>query len=219
MGMSEEAAPKTGWHALLGINFAIIAYILGFGAYLFFKGVETGGEVTTGALLLNMGINLLLFGAIPFLWVLRTKPDWRTWLAWGKPEGIIWGVGLGFASLIVIGLVVYTLQTLGLNTDSPGNEALQDAVDWKLALLVAAVAGISEEILFRGVLQNLIGKVPQAILFGLAHAGAGSVAAMIATGILGLLFAYLRPYVGLRGLIVAHFTYNTIIFAIGMVYG
>ncbi|MGB1697409.1 MAG: lysostaphin resistance A-like protein [Thermoplasmatota archaeon] len=217
----ERRNPAKGWDALIITDFVLVGLLLIGGLIAYFEGIE-GGEISKSALALNMAINLAIFGLIPLAWVWKTRVDWdniKAYFQTGPAEGVIWGVGLGMVCVIGMAALLATLQALGLNLEAPGNEAIAEAVDWKLALLVAAVAGFSEEILFRGVLQNMIGVVPQAVLFGLAHAGAGHWVAMLATGLLGLLFGSLRSRIGLYGLMAAHFTYNLILFAIQLVYG
>ncbi len=57
------------------------------------------------------------------------------------------------------------------------------ACRWYDLLLVAAVAGLSEELLFRGALQPLLGPIWSNVLFGLAHAVTPSYAVL--AGVVG----------------------------------
>lgn len=204
------------WDAILAADFALVALLIFGGLYAYFSGIS-GGEVSQADIALNMGFNMIVFAGLPLLWVWKTRVNWpniKAYLEAGNLEGVIWGFGLGLVCVVGMAAFLATLAGLGVDLEAPGNDALANALDWKLALLVALVAGFSEEILFRGVLQNLIGPIPQAVLFGLAHAGAGHWVAMLATGMLGLLFGLLRSRIGLLGLMTAHFTYNLTLFAI-----
>ncbi len=42
-------------------------------------------------------------------------------------------------------------------------------IDWRRCLLLAALSGVAEETLFRGMLQPRVGLVAASLLFGLAH--------------------------------------------------
>ena len=99
------------------------------------------------------------------------KIDPLAQLAWDR-QGPVWGLA---ATVPMIGLF------LAANRFSVGplrtikhflHEALGPslvACRWYDLLLVALVAGIGEELLFRGVLQPLLGRVGSNILFGLLH--------------------------------------------------
>lgn len=61
-------------------------------------------------------------------------------------------------------------------------------------VLIALMAALGEELLFRGALQPLIGLVPTAVIFGLLHAT--SVAHVTLAGLLGLLLGSLFQWTG-----------------------
>ncbi len=61
-------------------------------------------------------------------------------------------------------------------------------------VVIALLAAVGEEPLFRGALQPWIGLVPTAVLFGLLHAT--SIAHMILAGLLGLLLGWLYQWSG-----------------------
>jgi len=82
---------------------------------------------------------------------------------------------------------------------------------WYDLLLVAAVAGFSEELLFRGVLQPLLGPIWSNVLFGLAHAVTVSYA-VLAGFIGGYLGWMLSASENLLAPIVAHALYDFLAF-------
>ena len=92
-------------------------------------------------------------------------------LAWDR-HGLIWGLA---ATLPMIGLFLAAnrfpigpLRTIKQFLHEALGPSLV-ACRWYDLLLVAMVAGIGEELLFRGVLQPLIGKLWSNVLFGLLH--------------------------------------------------
>ena len=76
--------------------------------------------------------------------------------------------------------------------------------------VISAVAGIGEELLFRGVLQSELGLFPASVMFGLAHMGGGGTLAfgcwvMVMGGMLGILAIVTE---GLLAPIIAHAVYD-----------
>jgi uncharacterized protein len=92
-------------------------------------------------------------------------------LAWNL-RGVAWGVAgtLPMFALFLLGnrYAVGPLKKIKqFLIDALGPSLV--ACRWYDLLLVAAVAGLSEELLFRGVLHPLIGHIWSNILFGLVH--------------------------------------------------
>ena len=92
-------------------------------------------------------------------------------LAWDG-RGLIWGLA---ATVPMIGLFLAAnrfpfgpLRTIKQFLHAALGPSLV-ACRWYDLLLVALVAGIGEELLFRGVLQPLMGKLWSNVLFGLLH--------------------------------------------------
>lgn len=90
-----------------------------------------------------------------------------------------------------------------------------------IALALAGVAAVAEEALFRGVLlkqlRRLLGRHPaivlQALLFGLIHAGYGSLIHVGAATAFGLLLGYLASRDGLMPAMAVHFVVNVAVLA------
>lgn len=90
-----------------------------------------------------------------------------------------------------------------------------------IALLLAGVAAVAEEALFRGVLlkhlRRILGSHPavvlQALLFGLIHAGYGSPLHVAAATVFGLLLGYLALQDGLMPAMAVHFVVNVAVLA------
>ncbi len=90
-----------------------------------------------------------------------------------------------------------------------------------IALALAGVAAIAEEALFRGVLLKQLRRslglhpavVLQALLFGLIHAGYGSLLHVGAATVFGLLLGYLASRDGLMPAMTVHFVVNVAVLA------
>ena len=81
-------------------------------------------------------------------------------------------------------------------------------------VIVSMAAGLGEELMFRGCLQPLLGLVPAAVVFGLAHVAGARMAAfgLWATG-MGLVLGVLTAMTGgLLAAVVAHACYDMMAF-------
>lgn len=119
--------------------------------------------------------------------------------------GGVLGLVIG-AFLVLLGTVWHPLHALV--------ERLANLVAWETLrksdyVAVALMAAVSEELLFRGALQPLIGLAPAAIIFGLLHATA--IAHVILAGLLGFVLGWLYHWSGsLWPSIVAHLAIDLI---------
>ena len=112
-----------------------------------------------------------LFGAALLIaWLSDVSDPWtRVQFA---PAGIIYGVG-GAVALFLMFLVsvrvswepLRNVRDFLIDTLGPYLSACR----WYDLILLAALAGICEEFLFRGVLDPWIGPIPTNMLFGLCH--------------------------------------------------
>lgn len=242
-------AVATVWHVILaldllalGVNFLAM---LAIGAVLIFapdsaeadeiRATFEGSGGSQVWLVLETLITLVMMGVIPFLWVLFTRRGgWegaRRYLYLHSPARSVL-VGAGLAILLVVAVIVlsvlYILITEGPDAlslveedegENPAVEALLEGLTWPVAILVALVAGVGEEILFRGVLFRQLGLWPQAVLFGLAHAAGGYLPQIIFAFCLALFFAYLlRRGVSMLALMTAHFLYDLTLLSLSILY-
>jgi membrane protease YdiL (CAAX protease family) len=85
-------------------------------------------------------------------------------------------------------------------------------ISYREVVLISVVAGIGEELLFRGVIQPTIDLIPASVIFGIAHfGGRGMLVFEILTGLIGLIFGCLAiTSGGLLASIVAHAGYDAI---------
>lgn len=138
-----------------------------------------------------------------------------TELHW-TPPGFAWGVACTGPLLIVFAISyryplggLRQIKQILLETLGPSLAACT----WYDLLLLGAVAGISEELLFRGVLQPAMGLVGSNIVFGLVHA-VSPLYALLAGGI-GLLLGWqLNESQNLLAPIVTHSLYDFVAFLV-----
>ena len=157
-----------------------------------------------------IGEGLLVFVALTWSW-------WRgiDFALGGTAKGVAYGL---FMAAVLAGANFYLLirapalpgvpsiRRLYVEVMQPvfGNLSMTEII------VVSAVAGIGEELLFRGVLQPELGLFPASMIFGLAHMGGGGTLAfgcwvMVMGGMLGILAIVTE---GLLGPIIAHAVYD-----------
>lgn len=105
------------------------------------------------------------------------------------PQALLLLLALELLTLLVVGLVS---RIFGRFRIPPHFEKLAEALIKSRALdliLTSLLAGVAEELLFRGVLASLLGVIPSAVLFGVAHMPRSFGHFAILSG-LGLLFSY-----------------------------
>jgi uncharacterized protein len=162
-----------------------------------------------------LGEGLMLVAAIAWAWWMALP------LRVGQPVA---GVGWGLLAAAVLGGVNLAFLNAG-GTRWPGSALryvcrmivrplFEHVRIWHI-LVVSALAGLSEELLFRGVLQPLIGLPAASLVFGAVHVGGrGFVGYGIWAACIGALFGWLM--VGTGGLlapIVAHAVYDALALA------
>ena len=176
------------------------------------------GGFSPNAVLAGLIVNLILFvlAAASWLFLVEGKRGQAMVNALGLqaerlPRGIGYGLLTTLAILVVGAGIGLAVQALGVNTENPQAEAIAAALTPQLAVAVGLLAGLGEEIYFRGFLQPRIGTFWQAALFGAIHATYLTPLQVLLPFLLGLAFGVLRERVGLWAPIVAHASYNAIV--------
>jgi membrane protease YdiL (CAAX protease family) len=162
-----------------------------------------------------LGEGILLATAVAVAWGLELP------LRLGHPIG---GIGWGVFAAVALGVV--NLGFLRTRTAGwPGNalrhvcriivRPLFEHVRMWHIVLISMLAGLGEELLFRGVLQPLIGLPLASLIFGAVHIGGRS---LIGYGVwaacIGALFGWLTVVTGgLLAPIVAHAVYDALALA------
>lgn len=217
---ARQDTTAVAWNIVLGIDLGIMALLTGLSvaAALFFDAPE--GTISKAAVWTQVAINLTAFGIIPFLWLVYTRVGgfaaalaYLHWRGEQAARGLLEGLGLTVATFaLVIALTASYAAAFGEPEPSPVIEGLVGILDWPLIISLALVAGVTEEILFRGILQKWVGVWGQAILFGLSHAGYDTILNVLVPLLIGLGFGYIyRWRRNLWTVITAHFLYDLIL--------
>src|SRR5262249_29531699 len=152
-------------------------------------------------------------------------------VVWARGAGIPlipgpWAIGVasGVAAAVALGATNLALMR-GRRHSWPGDalryvcrvvvHPLFDHVSVWQILLVSVLAGLAEELLFRGVLQLLIGLPVASIIFGMVHVGGrGFVGYGIWAACIGAFFGWLMDVTGgLTAPVVAHALYDALALA------
>ena len=153
-------------------------------------------------------------------------------LTWGKIQKIYWwrdlSFGGHFGSALIIGLILFLLA-FGLFKILAKFKIFHipwmiDRLLYPLALeltypqmvLLAAISGLAEECLFRGILPKVLGILLANLIFGLLHTGSLKLwFAGVWAFLCGYLFSLLYAHTGSLGVVVfIHILYN----GLGLVY-
>ncbi|MGB1586609.1 MAG: lysostaphin resistance A-like protein [Thermoplasmatota archaeon] len=201
------------------------------------QAIEDSAAGTTPEILwINSAFILVAFGILPTAWVALTRvkasATWRYLRMDGPDIGKRIAIGLGIGIGLWLTLIVINVIRLAITGEldglmegneteqSPVTQALIDNLNWPLAIFIALVAGVCEELFFRGILQRWLGIWGQAAIFGITHAGYGTLDQIVFPFILGIVFGYLvkRGY-GLWMPIAAHFMFNFVQLALALLFG
>jgi uncharacterized protein len=155
----------------------------------------------------------LLAATIAVMWVTGLKPavaglNLRYW-PYQVAGGIISGIGIGITEYLIVGTSPL------INTFS-----LQEV--WLPALVLIVTTGLVEELMFRGVLQNLSeaamgrqGIIYVSLIFAILHLGFYSWGDVIFVFFVALFFAAIVKRTGsLLGAILSHGTANAVLFLV-----
>lgn len=85
-----------------------------------------------------------------------------------KPEEAAMGAAYGLAAAVIIWLAVSVIKPLQRSRSIEVISFLKRA-SWTQAVLLSAIAGVAEELFFRGAVQPVAGVEVAAVLFGLLH--------------------------------------------------
>lgn len=136
--------------------------------------------------------------------------QWR-----GISIGILVGIGLAVFITVAEQWIVSLVAQTGLPmTEAELFEELASLPTSLFgAILLGLSAGISEELLVRGVLQPRLGIVLANLVFAMAHGLQYGADGLIVVFLLGLLFGVIRMRLGLAPAIMAHAVYDIVLVA------
>lgn len=147
----------------------------------------------------------------------------RDWSAVGERLGLGWPSGQdligGFRWMILlvvlqscIGVISFWLNPDQAQTQEEINTLLMGNIDTVGKWLILALAtGISEELLFRGAMQPVLGLLPTALIFALAHFQYGFSLATVTIFLIGLVLGQIRQRQNTSTAIFIHVTYNFVL--------
>lgn len=120
----------------------------------------------------GLGFGALMIAAA-WLWqgVIRGRATFTAWFpAQGWPGDVLLGIVVGIAFVALAWPVLEFVPAFKRIEQIILRTLYMHALRWPHAVFFGLVAGIPEEILFRGALQAEIGLLPSALIFGLLHA-------------------------------------------------
>lgn len=118
------------------------------------------------------------------------------------------GLALFFITVLAVNVIASFANAAGFYDAEKATAKV--AEQSQSALLVAITLGpIAEEVLFRGFLRKKIGALPSSLLFGMAHAGSGSLVLIVAGTAFGLILCgYADREKSIVPGIIGHAVYN-----------
>lgn len=129
--------------------------------------------------------------------------------------------GLGISVVIYLGYIFIAIALSPLQRFDTGDEsAVFGAIDPALAFALAITAGVTEEVIFRGILQSRLRLVMptwvaigiQAVFFGLIHSGYGTIGHIVLPAIFGVAMGILVLRFGLIPAIMVHTFVDLVLF-------
>jgi len=178
---------------------------------------------TAGLLLVFQGVPRLQLGGDPrgalarILALLRLpRQGWRRDALHGQAL-------FGLVAVFYLFSVLFLATTLGRALMNNDESRVFANITPLLILLLSLLAGVGEEYLFRGVLQEwLFTKVPwpvallaQAAFFGLVHAGYGTIAHVVGPLAFGILAGLVAMRLGLLAAVIIHAEIDIAYFVLG----
>lgn len=125
--------------------------------------------ITDKELILSLyGTQIAVF--ILSLFIIWLSPFQWNDIVWKGNLGQAFGYGIIFALIIIVlDYIISKVVPYRYLDDGGVNERIFQSVSVWHIFLIAAVVSVSEELLFRGVLQNIIGLWPASLLFTVIH--------------------------------------------------
>ena len=130
-------------------------------------------------------------------------------------------LGITGGIYFVIGFIITALVVVLIPAIIPGSLEVLQFVRGGIALffmmIYVFIKAFVEEVIFRGILENYLGRFVSAVLFGLFHAAVLSIGnpalgsfmiSMIFLMILGLIWSYMKDYFGILGATGSHMAWN-----------
>lgn len=173
-------------------------------------------QITRAGLLAGVLVNTIVFLAPAAAWAALVEARAGPALRWLGVTGQRLEESLALGILVVLGifgaLILISLLLLAGGVAVPENTlalSIGRAVDLPLAVVLAVLSSVGEEIFFRGFVQAKLGVFRQGVLFAAAHATYLNVPEILGTLALGLGFGWVRKRTGnIAGPVAGHLMFN-----------
>jgi len=125
---------------------------------------------------------------------------------------VVYGISTALFFMLGMMFVMFLIYILtGFKQENRLALWIGESLSWIGILIVSVFSAFSEEIFFRGYLQERIGLFPAAILFGFAHISYQNIVQVVAAAAFGILLGFLLIRTkNLYSTISAHFSFNLI---------
>jgi membrane protease YdiL (CAAX protease family) len=134
-------------------------------------------------------------------------------------QDALWGIGSGIA-LIGMSLIMAAIWSALVSPEqfaqqnAAGDQLTQAFNTLPLAFVLSTLAAVSEEVLFRGALQPVLGLPLASLVFALSHVQYALTPATLIVFVVGLWLGWLRHHRNTTTAIFAHFVYDFVQLAI-----
>ena len=213
--------PGSAVHTLALVS---IGYLVGQGALALSQGGLAGlAQSVQPASIALLVVSELIFAVMALLGVgflvRRRGRVLSQRLGLEMPQPLHWFIGLGCIGVLVVVQIIVGLAWMLLNPEQA--ELLESINTLLLAefdtlwewLILAVVAGVGEELLFRGALQPVFGLVATAVVFALVHVQYGLTPFTLFIVLLAIILGLIRRYYSTTIAIFVHVGYD---FALGL---
>lgn len=243
------------WSLLRCTGFALIFAMLWRSIYLSFPDllvIASGGAVTppaaTSALYRQFFVSVVwdfVYPILGLMFFLHRVPGIHVPLHWGRQlEGLLrpfgawvrrsWAADVAWGSVLFIvdliaAVILATILAAGATGDVGDDSAVFNLITVDQVFIIAIIAGVGEELLFRGILQSglhrLVGTnflatsivvLIQAVAFAIVHSGYADLDHVIVPFAFGIFAGYVFRYFGIIPVIMIHVQID--IFAFGASY-
>ena len=111
---------------------------------------------------------LFIISVIASLLLFNSMSDWLLYFKWDIKDICFYGIFTGFI-IVALDLLLMVIFPKKYYDDGGNNERLFKDKSVIYIFAIALVVAISEELLFRGVIQSLFGYIFASIIFALVH--------------------------------------------------
>lgn len=135
-----------------------------------------------------------------------------------SPFNILFGFSIGIGLIFLVTILTSIFLHFGFQEENI-DEWIKDLISVQNAFILGTLAGICEEILFRGALQPKFGIFLTALLFAFLHLQYPALWVVFIIFIIGIILGYVRKITNTTTAIITHSTYNVVMMLIMCFFG